>query len=121
MHNFRLLLAVLFASALTSPAANADGYSPLQDRVAFERLVKDKKLSALGVGVFVTEEGRIYGRAFGREITGQWDWVQGYFCRDLNYGAQPLPFNCQLVETKGDRIRFTSDRGTGQSASLRMR
>jgi hypothetical protein len=33
-----------------------------------------------------------------------------------------IPYNCQLVEERGGEVmRFTVDRGTGDSASFRLR
>ncbi len=43
------------------------------------------------------------------------------FCRDLFWGARDLGYNCQQVDVNGSRIRFTSDRGRGDSAVFRLR
>lgn len=107
---------VLFCAAATF--ANADSFEPVTEQTRFEALVLNKKLTTLGVSLIVRPDGGIEGRAFGRNVTGEWDWRDGYFCRDLTFGQQELAPNCQLVTVAGDRIRFTSDFGTGQTANL---
>lgn len=64
--------------------------------------------------------GEINGTALRRDVTGDWRWENGYFCRDLVWGSQELGPNCQMVEKNGDRIRFTSDFGEGMSADFRI-
>ena len=69
----------------------------------------------------MTEDGRIDGSAVGWDITGTWQWQDGYFCREMAWGGDPIPYNCQLVEVEGDdRIRFTVDRGAGRSAAFSL-
>ena len=70
---------------------------------------------------YVTENGKITGRAFGQKVTGDWNWRDGYFCRDLFVGGDELGANCQMVQVQGNTVRFTSDRGTGQFADLRLK
>ena len=62
------------------------------------------------------------GDALGWQITGSWWWNDGYFCREMDWEGYAIPYNCQLVETNDGRIvRFTVDRGTGDSAQFRLR
>jgi hypothetical protein len=40
----------------------------------------------------------------------------------MDWSGYPIPLNCQLVEAKGDEeIRFTVDKGEGDSASFKLR
>ena len=50
----------------------ADGYARVTDRGAFVDLVGGKSLTSLGVNLVVAASGDIGGRAFGRDISGQW-------------------------------------------------
>lgn len=115
----RFLLALVFC--MSAPFAHADGFDVVQDEEQFVKLIAGKALTRLGIRLNVDPQGRITGRAFGREVTGQWDWNGGYFCRDLNYGEDPLEFNCQMVKVRGNTVRFISDRGEGIYADLRLR
>ena len=115
----RFLLARVFC--LSAPLASADGFAQVTDEGQFVNLIAGKALTRLGITLNVDPQGRITGRAFGREVTGQWDWNGGYFCRDLNYGEDPLEFNCQMVKVRGNTVRFISDRGEGIYADLRLR
>ncbi|MEL6839326.1 MAG: dihydrodipicolinate reductase [Pseudomonadota bacterium] len=117
---FGLLSLILAAIAL--PAA-ADSYVPVKDQETFVSLVDGKELRnrLYGVRVNVFENGQIAGGALGWDIIGSWTWQDGYFCREMSWGGEPIPYNCQLVEAQGsERLRFTVDRGAGDSASFRL-
>ena len=108
---------------LVATPALADGYAPVKDEETFISLVKDRELRHFfyGIRLKVDEAGSINGSAIGWDITGSWTWQDGYFCREMEWGGDPIPYNCQLVEVRGDdRIRFTVDQGAGDSASFRL-
>ncbi|MDX8350343.1 dihydrodipicolinate reductase [Cognatiyoonia sp. IB215446] len=116
-----LVLCAALATAATP--ALADSYVPIKDQATFLSLVNGKELRnrLYGVRVSVFDNGAIQGAALGWGITGSWSWQDGYFCREMNWGGDPIPYNCQLVEARGDQqVRFTVDRGNGQSASFRI-
>jgi hypothetical protein len=115
----RSLMILLFAT-LASPAL-AEDYSRVTDRGAFVNLVQGKSLTSLGVRLTVSPSGSIGGRAFGLTVTGSWTWNNGYFCRTMQAGDRKFARNCQLVQQKGDRVRFIADKGTGDTADLRVR
>ena len=69
----------------------------------------------------VLNDGSISGKGAAWDVTGKWSWENGYLCRSLYWGEDDLGYSCQMVEGRGDELRFTSDRGTGRSASLRLR
>lgn len=117
---FQRLCAIAVAIVLAGPAL-AD-FQRVEARDGFLSLVRDRDLTRLGIRLQVTEDGRIRGKAFGQDVAGGWQWNGGYFCRDLYLGGNMLDGpNCQTVEVRGNTLRFTSDRGTGDSADLRLR
>lgn len=93
----------------------------LNSLTEFVEVVEGRQLTRFGIKLTVAPSGDIRGRAFGKDVTGQWRWDAGYFCRDLFFGDEDLGPNCQLVTARGDRIRFTSDRGAGDSAMFKLR
>ena len=93
----------------------------ITNRSDFENLVIDKKLERFLISLSVTNDGKIKGSAAGREVIGDWDWIDGFFCRNLLWGKRELKYNCQEVTFDGRRLRFISDEGKGQSASLALR
>ncbi len=113
-----IVLAVL--TSLASPAM-AEDFTRIADRGAFVNLVGGKSLTSLGVSLKVSASGTISGRAFGSNVSGSWTWSGGYFCRTLQAGGRVFARNCQLVQTRGNRLRFIADKGTGQTADLRIR
>ena len=93
----------------------------ITNRSDFENLVVDKKLERFLISLSVTNDGKIKGSAAGREVIGDWDWIDGFFCRNLFWGKRELKYNCQEVTFDGRRLRFISDEGKGQSASFALR
>ena len=115
------ILSLIFATS-AAPAV-ADGYVPVKDQAAFLSLVEGKELRNFlyGIRLNVLSNGQIDGSAVGWKIQGNWTWRNGYFCREMSWGGDPIPYNCQLVEARGnDRVRFTVDQGAGDSASFRL-
>lgn len=116
----RLAIAALIAVLAAGPALAE--FKRVTDRESFVSLVQDRNLTRLGIRLNVSETGKIKGRAFGQNVSGQWKWSSGYFCRDLYLNGDILDGdNCQTVEVRGDTLRFTSDKGTGEYADLRLR
>ena len=87
----------------------------------FLQIVQGKQMTLLGIRVAVSPEGQITGRAFGKPVSGKWEWRDGYFCRDLFWGERDFGPNCQEVSLRGSKIRFQSDRGAGQYADLNLK
>lgn len=96
-------------------------FQRIGDRDTFVSVVRRGTLNRFGIRLQVTPDGRIEGNAFGRDVTGAWQWRDGFFCRELFWGAREVGANCQEVTMSGDTLRFTSDRGEGDYADLRLR
>ena len=117
IRTFNLKVIIFFFMASLASASEIT----ITNRSDFENLVIDKKLERFLISLSVFNDGKIKGSATGREVTGDWDWIDGFFCRTLLWGARELKYNCQLVTFDGKRLRFISDRGKGQSASFALR
>jgi hypothetical protein len=119
---FDMIRAVLasLASVLIGGPAFAD-FEKIQERSAFVSLIKGKNLTLPFVKLAVEANGKITGYGARWAINGNWSWQDGFFCRDINWGGSDLGYNCQAVEVKDSRIRFTSDKGAGDSATFRLK
>ena len=118
----RCLVAV-FCGFLANPAL-ANDFMPVRDRSEFLNLIQEKQLRVglYNLTLHVTPDGKIHGQALGWGITGTWDWQDGYFCRKLDWSGYEIGPDCQLVEARqGKTLRFTAEKGTGKSASFRLR
>lgn len=116
----RMMLAAALAVCLSGPAL-AD-LVKVDDQTRFVQLVNGKTLTRPFVKLTVRPDGRIEGRGARWDVEGTWSWKDGYFCRDLFWGGDALGYNCQEVQATDDgRIKFTSDRGAGDSAMFRLR
>ena len=115
--------ALLFTLASALPAA-AEGFQTVTDESRFLDLVQNRELriGLYDLSINVLADGRIAGSALGWDITGQWSWQDGYFCRVMDWSGTPISYNCQLVEAEGaEKMRFTVDQGRGDSATFRLR
>ena len=108
-------LVLLFTSAVSVTADTT-----IKVKADFERIVVGRDLTLFAIRVIVSPDGQIKGRAYGTPVTGKWRWQDGFFCRDLYWGKRDLGPNCQEVKVHGNKVRFTSDRGSGQHADLTM-
>ncbi len=97
----------------------------IKDEAQFRGLVSGKDLVTRQMLVRITlqvrDNGTITGRALGSDVTGTWSWQDGYFCRQMSWDGRDIPYNCQLVEWNGNKMRFTVDRGAGDSADFSIR
>ncbi len=111
-----LIFAVLF------PTAAAAEFSVVSDRSTFVGLMEQGVLKhgLFPIQLRVTADGLIGGSAVGSDVTGRWDWDNGYFCRTMAWGEREIPFNCQLVEVDGRKVRFTENQGQGRAATFRI-
>jgi hypothetical protein len=116
-----------FATALLLSAPGiglANDFQPVKEKATFLSLVEDRELriGLYSLALSVLPDGQIKGSALGWGITGNWTWQDGYFCREMDWSGTAIPYNCQLVEANGDaRLRFTVDKGAGDSAVFRLR
>lgn len=113
--------ALGMAAVMPGDAVADPKMSKVSERAEFERLVVGRDLTIFGIRVTVTPDGAIDGRAYGQPVKGAWRWRDGYFCRELSWGERDLGPNCQEVRVNGKTVRFTSDKGTGRYADLKMR
>lgn len=88
--------------------------STLLDMVSQKVLI----LRLFGIKLKIMEDGRIEGKAMGRDVVGDWEWQDGFFCRSMFWGERDIGYNCQEVSIKNKKIKFTSDRGLGASAQF---
>ncbi len=117
----RMLACMAVAVALSLPGVALADQGRVTSEAEFMRLVEGRTLSTLGVKLEVTPEGRISGRAWGRDVTGTWRWTDGYFCREMTFGEKPVEADCQVVRQEGEALRFIAERGAGQQARLALR
>ena len=117
----RIALSCIAAAATLCAAPAFAEFSTVDDQSEFVELISGKELRRPFVSLEVTPDGAISGYGAAWPVTGNWTWSDGYFCRDIFWGGDPLGYNCQEVQATADRIRFTSDRGAGDSAEFRLR
>jgi hypothetical protein len=118
-----MLRTIAILLAMAAPAA-ADSFEPVKEKDRFLDLVQNRELriGLYNLSLSVRPDGSIAGSALGWDITGNWTWKDGYFCREMDWSGMPIDYNCQLVEAQGaEKLRFTVDQGRGDSATFRLR
>lgn len=116
---FSIVLAAV-ALVMAPQIASAE-LKRIDNKSEFVQLVQGKTLSRPLVRLKVSPDGSISGRGVSWDVTGSWSWEDDFFCRDLNWGGDDLGYNCQEVRANGNALRFTSDKGAGESADFRLR
>jgi hypothetical protein len=114
-----MLRTVALVVLLSTPQA-ALAFEPVTERDEFIGLVKGRalKIALYSLSLTIDPKGTIQGRALGADVRGTWQWQDGYFCRKMLWSDIEIPQNCQLVEQKDGKLRFTSDKGAGMSAAF---
>ena len=115
----KLSLTLGCAAALIAGYASAD-LAMISSQSDFLRLIAGKTLSRPLIKIEVSEDGSISGKGARWAITGDWIWRDRFFCRSLYWGGSELGYNCQEVRANEGRVRFTSDRGEGDSAEFKL-
>ena len=115
----RMITAIFLSLMATSAAAQ----ETLIERSDFLSAVATNilEIRLLSLQLKVLDSGEITGKAFGRGVTGSWEWTDGFFCRSMTWGDRELEYNCQQVKKDGASLIFTSDKGTGRSATFSLR
>jgi hypothetical protein len=109
---------------LAGATAQAQDFVPVTEKSEFLEVLSGRELELrlFKIRLDVQPDGQIAGSALGWDVTGSWDWKDGYFCREMDWSGYDIPMNCQLVEVRGtSEMRFTVDQGAGDSASFRLR
>lgn len=116
----RVLLFCL--ACLPAAPASAD-FAPVTNKAEFLSFLGNKTLRdpLLRITLTIGQDGTISGTAVRWGVTGTWSWQDGFFCREMDWTGMAIPYNCQLVEVDGDRMRFTVDQGAGASATFSLR
>tara|TARA_R110002094_G_scaffold53486_7_gene64801 strand:- start:676 stop:1032 length:357 start_codon:yes stop_codon:yes gene_type:complete len=115
-----MTLAILAAAFGLATPATAE-YQTVQTRAEFVALVSGKTLTRPLVRLEVRPDGNITGKGAAWDVSGKWQWKDGFLCRSLVWGGDDMGYNCQRVKANGSKVRITSDRGRGQSADFRLR
>jgi predicted heme/steroid binding protein len=108
------------AMTVLATSAHAE-FQRVESEAEFVSAVNGKTLNRLLVELNVTPTGAISGTGAVWDVSGNWTWKDGYFCRRLVWGGDDLGYNCQEVALKGRKIRFTSNKGAGESAEFTLR
>lgn len=114
------VLITACASILALSGAAYAEFQKVESQAEFVSATSGKTLKRPMVQLNVTPAGAISGKGAVWEISGSWTWKDGYFCRSLEWGGDDLGYNCQEVALNGGKIRFTSDKGAGDSADFTL-
>jgi hypothetical protein len=119
---FRTIAGVAFAFVAALPA-HAE-FVPVSDRDTFLRVLdgREIRMGVFQIALKITPDGKISGSALGWDVTGNWAWENGFFCREIDWSGKAIPYNCQLVEVQNNEtLRFTVDQGAGDAATFTLR
>ncbi|MHA7776685.1 hypothetical protein [Roseibium sp. M-1] len=102
------------------PASGKQAWKRLTTREEFVAIFTEVPLTSEGLRFIIHEDGRIAGDVDGRPLSGSWYWEDGYFCRTAELDGEFLDLDCEIIEHCGDRMRYTRERGNGQSSIVQI-
>ena len=108
-----LALLVLTAWQTVLHVPESSGEKTITTEKEFRTKVVGKKLITDRGYALVQEDGSMAGKLGGRELTGEWTWEDGYYCRSVALGDRQLPDDCQMVTIEGDEVTFYRKKGYG--------
>ena len=114
-----ILFCKIFIFLFQATATHAE-FLIISQKEIFVEVISGKELKRPFVSLRVSDSGSISGSSLSLEVSGNWTWENGYFCRDLFWGKRDLGYNCQQVSLENDKIRFTSDQGSGDFADFTL-
>ncbi len=56
-----------------------------------------------------------------KKFAGAWVWNKKYLCRNAVVGDKKLATDCQLIEVDGNTVRYTRNKGKGESRLLTIK
>ena len=94
---------MITAICLSLLATSAMALETLTQRPEFVNAVAGHilEIPLLRIQLRVSDTGEIAGKGFGRDVTGTWEWADGFFCRSMTWGERELEYNCQQVAKIG--------------------
>ena len=116
-----LLTALAIALTCASPGAAKAGFVPVKTKTEFLKIISGKNLKYSGASIHLSKAGTIRGKAYGKKVSGTWQWKGGLFCRSIIWGSRDLGPNCEVVKIDGNTLRFITDHGKGKRADMSLR
>lgn len=109
----KALFSISLALTLFTTGALAQDFTRIDSELEFRELALEKTLYLGDTQVTVHDGGAMTVIFKGKEITGTWQWEDGYFCRILK--SYSTKADCQLWEHDGTDFRIARDKGNGEA------
>ena len=93
-------------------------YGRITTEAEFVATAVGRTVSNANTSIAITRNGRITGVTHGNEISGTWEWRDGFWCRTITAPVQTAE-DCQVWEVRNGVLRITRDRGTGETLEFR--
>lgn len=91
------------------------GWQRVETEELFRQTCTDKVLTSEGMNFTIHSDGRISGRIGDSLLTGAWHWRERYFCRTAQLDGEDLDLDCEIIEVRGNQMRYTRDKGNGDT------
>jgi hypothetical protein len=102
------------------PGSEQATWKRLTTREEFVRTFTEVTLIGDGIRFIIHEDGKIAGDVDGRPLSGSWYWEDGYFCRTAELDGEFLDLDCEIIESLGDKMRYTRERGDGPASIVEI-
>ncbi|GGB07347.1 hypothetical protein [Allosediminivita pacifica] len=82
--------------------------------------VTDRPLRAEGICFTIRSDGGMTGEIDGVPLAGQWIWRDALFFHWAALGGEELGSDCELIEVRGNRMRYIREEGRGAASVVEI-
>lgn len=105
------ILALTLAGCVDTSLPVTKGRISTEDQ--FLATVAGKTISNSDTTISIKHNGTITGVTHGNEISGTWEWRDGFWCRTITEPAV-TPEDCQVWEITQSQLVITREKGAGE-------
>lgn len=92
------------------------GWQRVETAEMFRQYCADKVLTSEGMTFTIHSDGRISGCVGNGRLSGAWYWRDRFFCRTAKLDGEELGLDCEIIEIRGNQMRYTRDKGKGETS-----
>jgi len=117
----RPFLMILVVSVFATPAFAE--WNKIDSKQELTKLVVGKNYAATKSKAWfqLRSNGKLVGKAAGKDVAGRWKWSKGRVCYARTLGGEKLPDECVIIHVDGDKMITTRQSNGSKALYLRAK
>lgn len=99
---------------------SVDGWQKITTERAFLAAFSDKQLFADDLRFVIHSDGTMTGTIGDAVLRGNWYWRDIFFCRTAELDGEDLGLDCEIIEARGNQMRYTRNEGAGEASVVTL-